>query len=778
MRLIHQEIKEKFTPQPWSITETDWESVPKKDSETIFSLANGYLGVRGGFEEEFEPEATGTDFDAMINGVYTFFDYHHVWARPGFPKRWHTITTQMNPFNITVYCNNEKICLQKGKVKDYVRRLDLYHAFTERSFVFVTNDNTEVTIKFQRFISLSVKQLSCSKIQISTNQPADIKIESKLSKRCAPDERKDDIRSNEKWFCEWQEIEDVNGTIVGSQKMNVSGFKIACAFNDDFAFDSVTVEEKDLIKKVYSFCSEPNKEYVYYRFNAHTTDIDFSENYKEFAEKIVLDEKGRGYEKCFSDHKKQWEKFWDNSNIEIDGDDSIQQGIRYCLFSINASVGRDGKTNISANGLMGIWYAGHTFWDTEIFMLPMFLYSDPKVAKNLLMFRYNKLDKARERAKQMDHVGALFPWNTTDGEESGHVFEIATAQYHINNDIFYSIYRYYETTGDHQFMADYGAEILFEISRCMAHRGAFIPLRNNKFCINVVCGPDEYSPVVDNNMYTNYLTRKQLYFALEICELLKERYPEKYKVLYEKCSLSPEELDLWKRAADNMYIGYNKELDIYTQDDQFLYRDPVDIEWLAKNKYPLLHNFHPLNLWRMQVCKQADIVLLMFLYGYEFDKPMIKRIFDYYEPRTIHDSSLSASIHSIVAMDIGYVNESYNYLKQSCRMDLDNYNRNVEHGIHAACCGAAFMMIVNGYGGMRVYDNMLHFTPRIDRRWNYCKFKILFAGSRIEVKINKKTTVYTLLEGEGFKFKHNSSLYKIDKDNKVLELNNEIMEKF
>jgi alpha,alpha-trehalose phosphorylase len=279
-------------------------------------------------------------------------------------------------------------------------------------------------------------------------------------------------------------------------------------------------------------------------------------------------------------------------------------------------------------------------------------------------------------------------------------------------------------------------------------------------------------------MYTNYLTRKQLYFALEICELLKERYPEKYKVLYEKCSLSPEELDLWKRAADNMYIGYNKELDIYTQDDQFLYRDPVDIEWLAKNKYPLLHNFHPLNLWRMQVCKQADIVLLMFLYGYEFDKPMIKRIFDYYEPRTIHDSSLSASIHSIVAMDIGYVNESYNYLKQSCRMDLDNYNRNVEHGIHAACCGAAFMMIVNGYGGMRVYDNMLHFTPRIDRRWNYCKFKILFAGSRIEVKINKKTTVYTLLEGEGFKFKHNSSLYKIDKDNKVLELNNEIMEKF
>ena len=176
MRLIHQEIKEKFKPKPWSIIEEDWYSVDKKDSETIFSLANGYLGVRGGMEEEFEPETTDTDFDAMINGIYTFYDYHHVWARPGFPKRWHSITTQMNPFNITIYCNSEKICLSKGKVKNYLRRLDLYNAYTERSFVYVTNDNIEVNVRFERFVSLNVKQLSCSKKEISNDKTSDIRI--------------------------------------------------------------------------------------------------------------------------------------------------------------------------------------------------------------------------------------------------------------------------------------------------------------------------------------------------------------------------------------------------------------------------------------------------------------------------------------------------------------------------------------------------------------------------------------------------------------------------
>jgi alpha,alpha-trehalose phosphorylase len=395
-------------------------------------------------------------------------------------------------------------------------------------------------------------------------------------------------------------------------------------------------------------------------------------------------------------------------------------------------------------------------------MMPMYLYTNPEIAKKLILYRYNILSKAKERAQQMDDQGALFSWNSINGEECGHVFEAVTAQYHINNDVFYAIYRYYQATNDEGFMVDYCAEILFEISKCMAHRGSFIPNKDNKFCINVICGPDEYNPIVDNNMYTNLLTQKQLYFTLEIVKLLEEKYPEKYHELREKCEVDDNEILLWKRAADNMYIPYSKELDMYMQDDNFIYKDPIDVEKIPLNKLPLLTNLHPLNLWRYQVCKQADIVLLTFICSDYFTFEERKRIFDYYEPKTIHDSSLSASIHSIVACDIGYLDEAYDYLKQASRMDLDNVNRNTFFGLHAACMGATWMMMVNGYAGLRIFDNKLHFKPFIDEKWNFYRFKLRFRDNLLEVKVDQNQTTYKLQKGQSLEIEHCGKNIKID----------------
>lgn len=754
MRKTHTDIKEKFEADEWRVCERTFSDITHRDRETIFALANGYIGVRGGFEEGFVGEDRYTDFDTMLNGVYTYFPYKHVWARPGYPARWHSITTQMNPYLSEIYADGECVVMREGKAENYERTLDMRDGLLTRTYEYITQSGKRLTLKFERFVSLADKHLCCQRVEISCDKDAKIKIAGKISKTLSTPRFRKDGRKNEKLFTTWQKFEEVGGVRMGLQKLKKSGFEVACAMNTSCTKGACTREESEIeLRDVYEFTLAGGEKATYERFNAHTCNKDYAD-YTAVAADCVKAAGGKGFDGAYREHSRKWREFWDSADIELDGDPAIQQGIRYCIFMVNASCGKDGKTNISANGLMGIGYCGQTFWDTELFIQPMYNYTDPSVTKSLIEYRYMLLDKARERARQMDDSGALFAWNTINGEECGHVFEASTAQYHINCDVYYSIYRYYEATGDEDFLVNTCAEILFEISKCMAHRGAFVPLKGNKFCINVVCGPDEYTPVVDNNTYTNYLTRKQLYFTLEVAELLREKYPDKYRCLLAKCDVDDEEMNLWQRAADNMYIGYNKELDIFTQDDQFLYRDPVDIEWLAEHKYPLLFNLHPLNLWRYQVCKQADLVFLTYIFGNEFDDGMKKRIYDYYEPRTIHDSSLSSSIHSIVACDIGYYDQAYGYLKQACRMDLDNYNKNVGEGIHAACSGGAYQMLVNGYAGLRVYDGKLHFRPFVDAKWNSLSFRIKFRGCAVRVKAERSATSYTLEEGEEITVMH------------------------
>ena len=431
----------------------------------------------------------------------------------------------------------------------------------------------------------------------------------------------------------------------------------------------------------------------------------------------------------------------------IKGEPSCQQGVRFGIFHLMQSCGKDGKTNIGANGLTGDWYQGHIFWDTEIYMLPFFLCNHPEIAKSLLMYRYYILDKARERARQMDDKGALYSWNSINGEECGWIFEAVTAQYHINCAVAYAIFKYVEATDDENFLADFGAEILFETSRCLANRGCFIPLKGNKFCINVICGPDEYTPVVDNNCYTNTMTKFHFNFALETAEMMKDRFPEKYEELAGKINLREEELALWRRAADNMYIPFNNELNIHPQDDSYLYRDPINLDKIPPAKMPSMGNLHPLNLWRLQASKQADVVLLMFLKSNEFPLEVKKSNYDFYEPKTIHDSSLSPSIFSIIASEIGYYDRACDYFLYSCRMDLDDLKGTTRNGIHAACMGGTWMSVIHGFGGMRIFDDVLHFDPYLPEKWTGYEFKIIFKGRLIKIAVGKDKIHYELMKG-------------------------------
>lgn len=747
MRKIHQNVPLAFKPYAWKVEETEYGESTNKINETVFTLANGYLGIRGFFEEGFYGNPNESDPSVMINGVYEYYPYRHIWCRPGFPERFHSIVNNANPLSVKIFLDGEGVTLS-GKVSDYVRTLDMKRGVTERKFVYCTETGKKAELCFTRVVSQTNKHLFADRIEVRAEAGVEVKIASDLKPlNGTVSAKKAEVGSDmTNPFALISLTAEEKGDLLKYETIK-SGFRIACAVGETLSADakSSVVREEIRIAREYVYCADGNT-VSYVRYGAFATDRD-DEAYGELALKTVAEATALGFDRIVEDTAQYWADFWEASDIEIEGDTAVQQGVRFGLFMINQSAGRDGKTNISANGLTGTAYSGHTFWDTEVFMTPMFLYAHPEEVRKLLIYRYNILPKAKERAVQMDDVGALYSWNSINGEECGHVFEAATAQYHINNDVFYAIYRYYEATLDWDFMENYGTEILLETSKCLSHRGNFIERKGGRFCINCICGPDEYNPVVDNNLYTNFLTKKQFYFTLEMFAALKEKNPAKYTELEQKCGIDGGELARMKEAADKMYLPFDAENGIYMQDDNFIYKDPIDIDEIPLKKLPLLTNLHPLNLWRYQVCKQADIVLLMFLQSHEFTREMRKKVFDFYEPKTIHDSSLSASIHSIVACDIGYEDEAYGYLKQACRMDLDNVNRNTCYGIHAACMGSCYMMIVNGYAGMRVYDDKVHFDPYLPENWQGYSFKILFRGSLFRVEVGKNGVTYTLLKG-------------------------------
>lgn len=769
MRNLHKNVPVLFEPHEYTVVETEYNAENNKNNETIFTIANGYIGVRGFFEEGFYGPSEESDPTTMINGIYEYFPYHHIWCRPGFPERYHAIVGQANPIDVRVLLNGEAATLAYG-VKDYSRTLDMRDGRVVRKFVFTAKNGASAALVFERFASQKDKHLLFLRISAEAKTDCKVAFVSKLkSLASASGTVKEEIGGAAGDVFKDPEAVRADGCMEVSYSTKVSGFSIACAVVDgvDRAAAVTHSDGEGMLCNVYEAEVRAGEKVVYTRAAGFATMRDFRDFRRVLAQKVSQAFKD-GYDSALAKSKAELDAFWKITDIQIDSDALVQQGIRFSMFQIYQSTGKDGITNISANGLTGTGYSGHTFWDTEIFMMPMYIYTNPEIARQLIMYRYNILDKARERAAQMDDQGALFSWNSINGEECGHVFEAVTAQYHINNAVYYAIYRYYEATQDEEFLVDYCAEILFEISKCMAHRGNFIEARGGEFCINVVCGPDEYNPIVDNNLYTNMMTKRQLYFALSVAKLMREKYPEKYRALWEKCKLSDEELALWQKAADRMRLPYNEEMGIYMQDDNFLYKDPIDLEAIPKEKLPLLTHLHPLNLWRYQVIKQADIVLLTFLCSDAFTPEMRRKIFDFYEAKTIHDSSLSAGIHSIVACDIGDGGEAYNYLKQSCRMDLDNVNRNTFFGLHAACMGTSWMMLVNGYGGLRIIDGVLHFKPYCAEQWKGFTFRLRYRGSVLAVHVTREQTRYAVEEGEAVELFHRERKVVVDTDGMIL----------
>ncbi len=469
-----------------------------------------------------------------------------------------------------------------------------------------------------------------------------------------------------------------------------------------------------------------------------------------------------GYDSLKADQKRYLEDFWQRSDLQVDmlhkepeRNIEVQQAIRFSLFHILQACGRAEGAGIAAKGLTGQAYEGHYFWDMEIYVLPFLIYTSPQIAKNMLKFRYSMLDKARRRAREVNQKGALFPWRTINGEEASSYYAAGTAQYHINADIMYALMKYVRATGDTNLLHNEGAEMLVETARLWHDLGFYSRRRGGKFCIMGVTGPDEYNTVVDNNTYTNLMARENLRYAAQTAKTLSARHPDLFAQLVDRTGLQLDEIKAWEQAAQAMVVPYDEALKINPQDDSFLDKKRWDFENTPAEKYPLLLHYHPLVIYRHQVIKQADMVLAMFLLGHAFSDDAKRRNFDFYDPLTTGDSSLSVGIQSILAAEIGRLDKALQYARYSVLMDLGDVGDNVRDGVHIASMGAAWMVFVYGFAGMRDdEEGRLSFEPRLSPRIERIRFPLTIRQQILDVDVNHRKATYTLRKGDDLVIRH------------------------
>ncbi|ULL14421.1 beta-phosphoglucomutase [Paenibacillus sp. H1-7] len=738
--------------EPWTVTERSFDTGTNQRDETVFAVGNGYIGIRGNFEEGYDGPPGTTLHGTYLNGFYDSSPIAYSKGRHyGHPEFHQTMLNVTDGKLIELYVDGEKFSLFAGKHEDYVRTLDMQRGTVTRSLVWQTETGKRVRIRIERFASLTNKHLAVVRYEATPlNFSGELMFVSAINGAVSNQVAAHDPRAGSAFRGQVLQTkgmiqEGSCGAMVQQTKM--TGFTLVCAMDQRLSHDAQLESEQaeQRLEHRFSVHAYKYESVVLDKYIAYYSSKDYAEaELPKLAHSEVTAAKEEGFDALADKHKRYLEDFWKTADVIVEGDEALQQALRFNALHLLMSVGRDGRTNIGAKGITGEGYDGHYFWDTETYMLPFFLYTKPDIAKQLLKYRHHILPKAKARAAEMSQKGALYAWRTIDGEETSAYYAASTAQYHINADIAYALKKYVEATDDKEFLYQEGAEMLFETSRFFADAGDWIEGRG--FCINGVTGPDEYTTVIDNNTYTNLMVKDQLEYAVRTANEMKRACPERWSELQAGLGLTDEEVAGWAHAAEHMYI--HRERGLIGQDDSFLNKAPWDFANTPKERYPLMLYYHQLVINRHQVLKQADLVMAMFLQNHRFTSWDKQRNYHFYEPLTTHDSSLSACIHGIVAAELGDVEKAYDYFQQTARVDLDDYHRNVKDGIHTASMAGTWLMIVNGFAGMRQTNGELSFQPELPSNWEGCSFRMRYRGSLLSVRIGTTSTTYEVLEGE------------------------------
>lgn len=745
----------------WRLIEKDYDQNDLGTTETLFAVGNGYIGMRGNPEEGRPAYAHGT----FVNGFHETWPIRHAEDAHGFARIGQTIVNVPDAKVLKVYVDDEPLVLPMADLDDYERTLDFRQGVLRRRLIWRTSAGKRVQINSTRLVSFTQRHLAIMTMTITMlSGEAPIVITSQVVNR--QDGRDDySVMTKTAVGSDPRRAEAVDRRILEPQSQWCGDGRLLLTYRavesrmtlavgadhtmiTDNAYAQSSSAEGDQAKHVYTIHAQPGVPIHLEKIVAYHTSRGVP--VRELADRCqrTLDRAREVGVEAIHDDQIAWlTRFWDECDVEIPGQPAVQQAVRWNLFQLAQATARAEGQGIAAKGVTGSGYSGHYFWDTEIYVIPFLTYTMPQAARCALRFRYTMLDAARKRASEMAALGALFPWRTINGEEASAYYAAGTAQYHIDADIAYALIKYVRATDDRDFLHHEGADILVETARFWADLGFWRTNGGDEFHIHSVTGPDEYTTVVNDNLFTNIMARDNLATAAQVVRELRNKQPEVYARMAARLHFDCSEVDEWERCAEAMFIPYDDRIKVHPQDTHFLDREVWDLANTPAEKMPLMLHYHPLVLYRFQVIKQADVVLAMFLQGQAFTLEEKRANFEYYDPITTGDSTLSAVVQSIIAAETGYPELALRYFHAGLFVDLDDRHRNTADGVHVASTGGVWAALVYGFGGMRDRDGHITFDPRLPKSWRDLRFRLRLRDSRLHVRITRDTMRLEVMSG-------------------------------
>lgn len=736
-------MKQTFAVAPWHVVTHQFSPQDKRLQESMTSLGNGNMGLRGFFEEDY----SGDTLPGIYIGGVWYPDKTRVgWWKNGYPAYFGKVINAVNFIKVNVLINGEKLDLATDTINDFSLDLDMQQSTLTRSFV-VTKGDAKVALTFERFISAAQKELAVLRVNAKNvgRTATNISFASALDANV----QNEDANYDERFWDVLETTGDTTtGEIISRTKPNNFGtpqFTVGMAMSNTSTLPEGSIEaaENEIVNG-FAGQLEPGQSGTLEKRVIVVSSRDYDDQVSLAAAMHQLRDQvsQASFDDLLQAHVAIWAQRWSKSDVTIEGDTAAQQGIRFNLFQLFSTYyGEDSRLNIGPKGFTGEKYGGATYWDTEAFAIPVYLgVTEATVSRNLLMYRYQQLDGAFHNAKMQGLAGALYPMVTFDGIESHNEWEITFEEIHRNGDIAFAIYNYTRNTGDTSYVEHEGSEVLTAISRFWADRVHFSK-RNQQYMIHGVTGPDEYENNVDNNWYTNYLAQWTLRYTLAILTQVDADQAAKLNV-------SAEEKAHWQDIVDRMYLPHDDELGIFVQHDGFLDKDIEPVSTIPADQLPINQHWSWDKILRSPYIKQGDVLQGIWDFIDDFTPEQKKANFDFYEPLTVHESSLSAAIHSILAADLHEEDKAVEMYERTSRLDLDNYNNDTADGLHITSMTGSWLAIVQGFAGMRVQHDQLSFAPFLPKQWTSYTFRQLFRGRLIEVHVDKNDTKLKLITGD------------------------------
>ena len=749
-------MKRIFEINPWKVITHTFNKEDKRLQESMTSTGNEYMGMRGMFEEKYSGD---THKGIYLGGVW-FPDKTRVgWWKNGYPEYFGKVINAVDFVSVDVKLDGESVDLAKDEFSDFELALDMKSGVLTRSYV-VKRGEKKVKLNFERFISVDMKELYADRITVENLSSANVEVE--IESMIDADVFNEDSNYDEKfWNVLSKKADQTTGRLVAETIKNNFGtpqFTTEMLMANVSDLDAKEPVETDLkVSNVFAGTLEAGKKTVFEKRVVVVTSRDYAtlEDLDAAGEKLSAKQAESTFDELEAAQANGWAKRWEKADVVVEGNDESQQGIRFNLFQLFSTYyGNDARLNIGPKGFTGEKYGGATYWDTEGFAVPLYLaLADKSVTRNLLEYRHEQLPGAYHNAKQQGLAGALFPMVTFNGIECHNEWEITFEEIHRNGTIAYAIYNYTRYTGDTEYVTHDGFDVLVGLARFWADRVHFSK-RKGMYMIHGVTGPNEYENNVNNNWYTNILAKWCLDYANEVADKVAD---DKTKEL----ALTSEERAKWHEIADNMYLPEDKELGIFVQHDTFLDKDLTPVKDLPQDQLPLNQHWSWDHILRSPYIKQADVLQGIYYFVERFTQEQKERNFDFYEPLTVHESSLSPSIHAILAADLHKEDKAFEMYSRTARLDLDNYNNDTNDGLHITSMTGSWLAIVQGFAGMRVIDDELQFAPFLPKEWTGYKFRINFRGRLLSISVSQEGTQIDLLKGDDLTIKLNGKDLKL-----------------